>query len=109
MDHLDPVVIITHHGEAVVPAEVPMPQPFPYAMPQYSVDLAHTSSVYLSPSLGPNISLPVNRPETFNDAQFLGTGGYNTGDSPDTGQHIRDGIAGEYFVSSAAVVLPWLP
>jgi len=110
MDHLDPVATTTHPGEAVAQAEVLMPQPpylFPYVMSQYSVDPAHTSSVYLSPSLGQNISQPVNRPETFNDAQFPSTGGHYTGDSPDTGQHI--GIAGEYFVSSAAVVPSWLP
>jgi hypothetical protein len=81
---------------------------FPNVMPQYSVDPARTSSVYLSPSLDPNISLPVIRPETFN-SQSLGTGGYHIGDSPDTGQHIRDGINGEHFVSSAVVVLPWFP
>jgi hypothetical protein len=109
---LDPVARTTHPGEAVAQAEVPMPQPpclSPDVMPPYNVDPARTSSVYLSPSLGPDINLPVNRPEAFSDAQFLSTGGYYTGDSPGTGQHIRDGIAGEHFVSSAAVVLPWLP
>jgi hypothetical protein len=113
MDHLDLdlAATTTVPGEAVAQTEVPMPQPprlFPNVMPQYSVDPARTSSVYLSPSLDPNISLPVIRPETFN-SQSLGTGGYHIGDSPDTGQHIRDGIIGEYFVSSAVVVLPWFP
>jgi hypothetical protein len=110
MDHPEPVATATYPDEAVAQAEVPMPQPpclFPYIMPPYNVDPARTSSVYLSPSLGPNISLPPNRPETFDDTQFLSTGGYHTGDSPDTGQHIRDGIAGEHFVSSVAVALPW--
>ena len=99
-------------GEAIAQAKVPMHQPpclLPNVMLQYSVDPACTSSVDLSPSLGPNISLPVNRPKTFNDTQFLGTGGYYIGDSPDTGQHICDGIDGEHFVSSAVVVLPGCP
>jgi len=112
MDHLDPAATNILPGEVAAQVEVPMPQPpylFPNVMPQYSVDPARTSSVYLSPSLGPDISLLVNRPETFNDAQFLGTGGYYIEDSPDTGQHIRDGIDGEHFVSSGVVVLPWLP
>ena len=108
MNHPDPVVTTTYPGEVITQSEGPMPPPpslFPI-MPPYHVDPARTSFVYLAPSLDPNISLPINRPETFNDAQFL-AGGCHTGDSPSTGQHIRDGIDGEHFVSSAAVV-PWL-
>ena len=99
MGHLDPMATTTHPGKAIAQPEVPMPQP-------HNVDLARTSSVSLSLPLGPNIRLPANRPKTFDDVQFLDTGGYYTEDS---GQHIREGIAGEYFVSSHAVVLSWWP
>jgi hypothetical protein len=104
MDHLDPVATTTRPDEAIAQVEVPMPQPS--CSPPFNVDPTRTSSIYLSPSFGPNISLSANRPETFNGAHAEE---YNTEDSSGTGQHIRDGIAGEYFVSSTVVVLPWLP
>jgi hypothetical protein len=84
MDHLDPVATTIHPGETVARAEVPIPQP---------------------PSLFPYV-IPANRPE---NTQFLGSEGYYPGDLPGTGQHIRDGIAGEHFVSLAVVVQPGLP
>ena len=93
MDHLDLVATTTNPGEAVAQAEVLMPQPpflSPYVMTPYNVDPACTSSFYVSPSLGPDISCSTNRPETFNNARFLDTGGYYNGDPSSTGQHIRD-------------------
>lgn len=112
MDRQDPTSITDHSSEFAAHSEVLIARPSHLSPHDHSLPYnmnptpSGTSFAYPTGFFNQNASLPANGPEFLSGAPPR-TGDYYTGDSPRPAseQQIADGIAGELFVSSAAVAL----